>query len=108
MRAYGYDLQGATFGRWLVLRLVSRAPRLWLCRCRCGTVRRIRTSNLMGGHTRSCGCAWVTADIHAKADAKRNEKARRLGLDPQTVRSRIRSGYPKSRWFEPVTKHEAA
>ena len=29
---------------------------MWLCRCECGGEKRVRTSSLLSGQTRSCGC----------------------------------------------------
>lgn len=61
-----YDLTGRHFGRWTVIGLAShgvatgsgkRKPVEWLCRCACGTERRISTSTLNSGKTSSCGCA---------------------------------------------------
>ena len=61
-----HDLTGKQFGRWTVVGLASRGqaksngkrtPVEWLCRCACGTERRISTSALNSGKTGSCGCA---------------------------------------------------
>lgn len=52
------DLSGKRFGR---LTVISRAERqekhiMWLCKCDCGTEKRIRGSHLTGGKIVSCGC----------------------------------------------------
>lgn len=49
---------GDTFGRWTALEDYDRASRTALCRCECGTERRIDGSQLVYGYTtacRSCG-----------------------------------------------------
>jgi len=45
----------SAFGRWTV---VQRAPGRdrYLCRCACGTEKKVRGSSLTGGDTTSCGC----------------------------------------------------
>lgn len=55
------DLTGQRFGRLTVLRQVPVPEGLtqnnyWLCRCDCGTERVVLVSNLIRGHTKSCGC----------------------------------------------------
>jgi len=63
-RKNGHDLTGRTFGKLTVLRRDKEAdkdsnsyqkPR-WMCRCECGTVKSIRSSNLTNGTIQSCGC----------------------------------------------------
>lgn len=55
------DLTGQRFGRLTVLRQVPVPEGLtqnnyWLCRCDYGTERVVLASNLIRGHTKSCGC----------------------------------------------------
>lgn len=52
------DLNGARFGRWLVLNLASsRSGRVhWLCRCDCGAARAVAAASLVAGLSQSCGC----------------------------------------------------
>ena len=45
------------YGRWNMLEVLSKE---WaLCRCACGTEKKVRISNLLRGLTRSCGCLRV-------------------------------------------------
>lgn len=50
---------GDSFGRWTV---VDTAPpdewgyTMWLCQCECGTTKPVSQSELLRGHSRSCGC----------------------------------------------------
>jgi len=52
------DLTGKTFSRLTVTKLDHREGtlRFWQCRCKCGEVTVVRTSSLMNGNTKSCGC----------------------------------------------------
>lgn len=56
------DLTGQCFGYWTVLRQVPNPNKngsaLWLCRCKCGTERVVKSYDLRSGHTKSCGCRW--------------------------------------------------
>ena len=55
------DLTGNRYGRLVVL---GRSPRRsekdfhsqWACRCDCGNVVAVQSTNLQSGHTKSCGC----------------------------------------------------
>ena len=52
----GEDLTGRVFGLLTVLGKVEsrKGHTLWLCRCKCGKVKKIYRSNLI--HQKSCGC----------------------------------------------------
>lgn len=43
------------FGRWSIIGSAKRKYFV-LCQCDCGTVREVKKSNLLRGHTQSCGC----------------------------------------------------
>ena len=52
------DLVGKRYGR---LEVVGTAPAkgtntYWVCRCDCGVVKEVSSSNLFQGRTKSCGC----------------------------------------------------
>ncbi len=55
---------GTRFGRLVVLSRVERAghERLWLCKCDCGTEKKLAAANLISGRTRSCGCLKKATD----------------------------------------------
>lgn len=62
MQANKRDLCGQRFGKLTVIRRVegtqsnrARADS-WLCRCDCGNESVVLGSNLVRGHTKSCGC----------------------------------------------------
>lgn len=52
------DLTMQRFGRWTVLypTHIKRTCVYWLCRCDCGTERRVNGSGLTAGISKSCGC----------------------------------------------------
>ena len=54
------DLTGQKFGRLLVLKRAPNKPPSrqshWRCRCDCDRILVVASSDLMTGHTRSCGC----------------------------------------------------
>jgi len=54
MPAKPIDLIGQTFARWTVLAYLGRS--YWLCKCSCGTEKRVFSGNLVNGKTLSCGC----------------------------------------------------
>ena len=51
------DRTGQRFGRWAVIERTQQKKNVrWVCRCDCGTVRDIASSDLQSGGTNSCGC----------------------------------------------------
>jgi hypothetical protein len=50
------DLTGCRCGRLVALRLASKCPCRWLCRCDCGAATTVRVMDLNSGNTKSCGC----------------------------------------------------
>jgi hypothetical protein len=52
------NLVGQTFGRWKVITLAreKRPPTKWVCKCECGSIRKVRAGSLLNGRTQSCGC----------------------------------------------------
>lgn len=63
------DLRGRVFGRLTVLRRTAKRRAgsiLWLCRCTCGKNLLVKSSSLVSGITRSCGCLTREAVSRAK------------------------------------------
>lgn len=54
------DLTGQQFGRLTVIKFdessVHSKEKRWICRCYCGNMKSVQTSNLRSGHAMSCGC----------------------------------------------------
>lgn len=57
------DIIGQKFGKWTVLERAGTSPTssqpMWLCRCECGTERKLHGNSLKTGRTKSCGCSFV-------------------------------------------------
>lgn len=52
------DLRGRVFDRLTVLKWTGYKY-AWQCRCTCGRITVVTASNLITGHTTSCGCARI-------------------------------------------------
>lgn len=54
------DRRGKRYGRLVAIKDVGRTTKqgdvIWLCKCDCGNLARVRGSSLTSGNTRSCGC----------------------------------------------------
>ena len=59
------DLLDRRFGRLTVVKLVKVNPATWLCKCDCGAYAQVSSSNLLSGHTTSCGCNRYFGDKHS-------------------------------------------
>lgn len=62
------DLSGQRFGKWLVIKRASNrnAATMFLCLCKCGTEKLVKSTHLVSGKTNSCGCSWTT---HGKSNS---------------------------------------
>ena len=58
MISRGQELDGQRFGRWTVQGLHEKVGyiKTYLCVCDCGNSKIVARAQLMGGHSRSCGC----------------------------------------------------
>jgi hypothetical protein len=63
---------GSTFGRLTVIeRCAISKPKKWICRCECGKESLVFDSNLLRGHTTSCGCRQTEIMIsHGQSKTK--------------------------------------
>ena len=55
------NLTGQRFGKLIVIECVGRdkyGGALWECLCDCGGTKVIKSSYLLSGYTKSCGCMW--------------------------------------------------
>lgn len=53
------ELANQVFGRLTAIQtsgVDKRGEKLWMCRCECGNIVNVLSSNLRNGHTKSCGC----------------------------------------------------
>jgi hypothetical protein len=58
------DITGAKFNRWTALAYLGSG--YWLCRCDCGSEKRIWGGNLKNGASKSCGCLLVEFCVNKK------------------------------------------
>ena len=57
------DLTGKKFGKWTVLEYDTNYK--WICKCDCGKIKSVSSSNLKNGNSTSCGCN-VSKDLSNK------------------------------------------
>lgn len=52
------NLIGKKFGRWTIIDYADNIGKnpAWLCKCECGTIRKVLSCNLLSGKSISCGC----------------------------------------------------
>jgi len=53
------EMVGKRFGRFVVLERQGNSKNghpLWVCKCDCGSIRKVGASNLRTGNSKSCGC----------------------------------------------------
>lgn len=58
MISRGQELDGMRFGRWVVQKLEDRVGyiKTYRCLCDCGNTKVVARAQLIGGHSKSCGC----------------------------------------------------
>lgn len=99
------DLTGLRFGRWSVASfagMVGTEGAHWICRCDCGTERRVRSLNLRSGKTVSCGCY----NLEAIAERSRSHGHAQRGAKPpeylawENMRKRCNNpSDPRFKWY---------
>ncbi len=85
------DLTGLFFGGLEVIKPAGRDRNynpMWECLCGCGQTKLVRRCNLIGGHTKSCGCMTKQKQSEAmkriraeKAAAKKNQPVKYYGAN---------------------------
>jgi len=94
------DLTGNTFGKLTVIKDVNKRTNgrvMWLCSCDCGNEVEAASSNLLNGHTKTCGCS--------RHDLKGVFSPRwKGGITPENVKIRRSPEY--SWWREAVFKRD--
>ncbi len=58
------DLTGKKFTRLTVIKYIGNYK--WLCKCKCGKIRKIRSDSLKSGNTKSCGCFKIKFPLRKK------------------------------------------
>lgn len=89
------DLTGQVFGRLTVLERVNLPTKnyaVWLCKCSCGKVKKVRSCHLRNGVIFSCGC--YHKEVTSKANKTHGETKTRLYNTWRSMKSRCyRKGY---------------
>ena len=70
------DLIGQKYGRLTVLKYIGSykfGGGLWLCQCECGKQKKVASSNLQRGGTKSCGCYHKDVRSLKRGEAVFNE-----------------------------------
>lgn len=80
------NLVGKKFGRLEVLKRVENKGKetMWLCKCDCGKESIVFSSNLLKGHTKSCGCLKK----ESKGNLKHGFSATKLGYIYCNIKNR--------------------
>lgn len=76
MPAHRIDMTGQRFGKWVVIRPAYYHEKYgwyWECRCDCGRTKNVLRTNLINGHSTSCGC-----QPHAKTHGESGERLYRI------------------------------
>lgn len=62
------DLSGKKFGLWTAISFSGyyELKSWWLCKCKCGTVRKVAAPSLRNGLSNSCGCNKASAIAKAR------------------------------------------
>ena len=66
------DLTGQKFNLLTVIGIAQRNPLMWKCKCDCGNITSVRTSNHKRGLVKSCGC------LHKKGNPIHNQSNTRV------------------------------
>jgi len=101
------DLTGQKFGRLTVIEKTTkrslRGEIIWRCRCKCGNITEVRSSNLLRGYTKSCGCLYKetrgkTNFKHGDAKHGRGERLARLYIIWASMKYRCQN--PNNRQYK--------
>jgi hypothetical protein len=93
------DIEGQRFTRWVVLGYAGQNERkasLWYCRCDCGTVRIVKSNDLLSNKSKSCGC------LQHEITAERNYK-HGLATAPEHqiwTQMKVRCNNPKNKGYK--------
>lgn len=87
------DVSGQRFGRLVVLGLAPEYNKAegayWLCKCDCGTERKVKGYFLRSGKTRSCGC-WHHEELSKRVSGLPGECAKTQCLNNYRHMARMR------------------
>ncbi len=96
------DIKNRKFGRLTAFSRVLRKGypvSIWICKCQCGNIHRVRLSDLKDGKTKSCGCLNSELRKNRKKHGFATSK-RRIPEYSIWVSMRQRCGNPKDKSFK--------
>jgi len=83
------DLAGQQFGRLTAIRPTEKRSQrsiIWQCECSCGENSEVRSTDLLGGHTQSCGCLQAERAVEVANDLAEKVGVERTKLNALTMR----------------------
>lgn len=80
----GHSILGQKFGKLTVLYRIDNENNrgYWHCKCDCGNECNVNTSNLISGHTRSCGCLHKEVQHNRRIDLTGQRFGKLIALYP--------------------------
>lgn len=92
------DITGQRFGKWRAMDFSHKTATgalLWNCHCDCGTFRKVRSSSLRHGVSRSCGCLDYS-EARSKAQIKHGHASIKSSIYNIWIGMRDRCGNVKN------------
>ena len=87
------DLTNQKFGRLTVLeRDYSKKQTSWICKCDCGNIKTVSSSDLKQGHTQSCGCLQKERVSNASIKDLKGQKFGRLTVLEKDIIKKSKAG----------------
>lgn len=84
---YSTNLEGQRFGRWTIISFAYKRPEgkksnayYWLCRCDCGSEKKVNTRLLFRGKSTSCGCYYREQQLKVEHGYNRSKT---MGHQPE-------------------------
>lgn len=97
------DLTGQRFGKLTALRPAENTGTytFWVCRCGCGQEAVVRTGNLRGGRSKSCGCQRRAAAAVKARNLNKNNTSGVSGVEwlPNKKRWKATICFNRKRYF---------
>jgi hypothetical protein len=88
----GYDLTNQKFGKLTAIKKIWRkgSNNIWECKCDCGNIKNVTTSDLKSKNTNSCGCYAVEAAFNRRENFVGKTYGHILVLDNAGIKNKKR------------------
>lgn len=99
------DLKGKKFGRLTAIELLPRSKdakyryRYWRCSCECGGEKKVVSSSLQLGHTKSCGCLAIEKKAGINLTGKKFNRLTVLKRTKRPASSKVKDNKSKDFWL---------